>query len=222
VKVLLRLYPRAWRARYRDEMLAVLEQHGTGWRTRLDLIRGALDAHLRLRRRGRPIPQTTGGIPMHAPTEDSVPSQRLGGIEITPTTLVVHMEGFDRLLAVISGLSGGLKGRLEFPLEHITRVDKSAPEAHHRVWKGWTVAALNLPGVVTVGRVVHLFGDHRGEWTFWAMHDPDKVIAIHLHDEFYTKLVIEVDDPVGVAAEITRAVSSGAAATGLNPALAHG
>ena len=37
-----------------------------------------------------------------------------------------------------------------------------------------------------------------------------------------TKLVIEVDDPVGVAAEITRAVSSGAAATGLTPALAHG
>lgn len=108
------------------------------------------------------------------------------------------------------------------PLEHVTRVDASAPEAHHRVWKGWTVAALNLPGRVTVGRVVHLFGDHRGEWTFWAMHDADKVIAIHLHDEFYTKLVIEVDDPAGVAAEITRAVSSGGAARGLNPALAHG
>jgi hypothetical protein len=96
------------------------------------------------------------------------------------------------------------------------------PRTHHRVWKGWTVAALNLPGVVTVGRVVHLFGDHRGEWTFWDTYDPDKVIAIHLHDEFYAKLVIEVDDPAGVAAEITRAVSSGGAARGLNPALAHG
>ena len=144
----------------------------------------------------------------------------MGRIEITPTSLVVPMEGFDRLLAVISGLSGGLKGRLEFPLEHVSRVDTSAPEAHHRVWKGWTVAALNLPGVVTVGRVVHLFGDHRGEWTFWDMYDPDKVIAIHLHDEFCAKLVIEVDDLAGVAAEITRAVSSDAAARGLNPALA--
>jgi hypothetical protein len=48
------------------------------------------------------------------------------------------------------------------------------------------------------------------------------VIAIHLRDEFYAKLVIEVDDPVGVAAEITRVVSSGGAARGLNPALAHG
>jgi hypothetical protein len=222
VRALVRLYPRAWRARYGDEMLAVLEQHGTGWRTRLDLLRGALDAHLSLRRRGRPIPQTTGGTPMHAPNDNSAPSQRMGSIEITPTSLVVHMEGIDRLLAVICGLSGGFKGRLEVPLEHVTRIDPSASEAHHRVWKGWTVAALNLPGVVTVGRVVHLFGDHRGEWTFWDMHDPDKVIAIHLHDEFYAKLVIEVDDPTGVAAEITRAVSSGGAARGLNPALAHG
>ncbi len=47
---LVHLYPRAWRARYGDEMLAVLEQHGTGWRTRLDLLRGAFDAHLSLRR----------------------------------------------------------------------------------------------------------------------------------------------------------------------------
>jgi hypothetical protein len=50
VSVLIRLYPRAWRARYGNEMLAVLEQHGTGWRTRLDLLRGALDAHLTIRR----------------------------------------------------------------------------------------------------------------------------------------------------------------------------
>ncbi len=43
---LLRLYPRAWRARYEAEMLAVLEQHDVTLRTRLDLLRGALDAWL--------------------------------------------------------------------------------------------------------------------------------------------------------------------------------
>jgi len=41
-----RLYPRAWRERYGDELEAVLEEDGLGLRTRLDLIRGALDAHL--------------------------------------------------------------------------------------------------------------------------------------------------------------------------------
>jgi hypothetical protein len=43
---LLRLYPRAWRARYEAEVLAVLEQADLGLRARLDLGRGALDARL--------------------------------------------------------------------------------------------------------------------------------------------------------------------------------
>jgi hypothetical protein len=43
---LLRLYPRAWRDRYESEMLAVIEARRLDWRTRLDLLRGALDAHL--------------------------------------------------------------------------------------------------------------------------------------------------------------------------------
>jgi len=127
--------------------------------------------------------------------------------EITPTSLVVHIEGFDRFLALISGLSGGVKARLEVPLAHVAGVDASVPEAHE-IWKGWTVAALSLPHSVTVGRLIHVFGDRRGEWTFWDVTDPDKAIAIHLHDEHYARLVIGVDDPAGVAAEIARAVSA--------------
>jgi hypothetical protein len=43
---LLHLYPRAWRQRYETEMLAVLEARPLTFRTRVDLARGALDAHL--------------------------------------------------------------------------------------------------------------------------------------------------------------------------------
>jgi len=85
-------------------------------------------------------------------------------IEITPTSLVVQIEGFDRFLALISGLSGGVRARLEVPLEHVAGVDASVREAH-QIWKGWTVAALNLPNMATVGRLVHVFGDRRGAWT---------------------------------------------------------
>lgn len=46
---LLRLYPPAWRARYGEEMLALLEQHRISMRSRIDLLRGALDAQLHLR-----------------------------------------------------------------------------------------------------------------------------------------------------------------------------
>jgi hypothetical protein len=41
-----RLYPRAWRERYGDELEAVLETAGIGARSRIDLLRGAVDAHL--------------------------------------------------------------------------------------------------------------------------------------------------------------------------------
>jgi hypothetical protein len=43
---LLRLYPRAWRRRYEDEFAAVLEQQPTSFRLILDVILGAIDAHL--------------------------------------------------------------------------------------------------------------------------------------------------------------------------------
>jgi hypothetical protein len=44
---LLRLYPSWWRERYADEMAALLETRPPNARARLDLIRGAFDAHLR-------------------------------------------------------------------------------------------------------------------------------------------------------------------------------
>lgn len=43
---LVRLYPRAWRERYEDEFLAVLEAAPLDRRDRLDIAAGALDAHL--------------------------------------------------------------------------------------------------------------------------------------------------------------------------------
>src|SRR5689334_16463793 len=43
---LLRLYPRAWRDRYGDEVASVLSEHRVTYWTALDLVLGALDAHL--------------------------------------------------------------------------------------------------------------------------------------------------------------------------------
>jgi len=42
----LRLYPRDWRERYADELEAAIEARPIDWQVRLDLARGALDAHL--------------------------------------------------------------------------------------------------------------------------------------------------------------------------------
>jgi hypothetical protein len=113
-------------------------------------------------------------------------------IEVTPTSLVVHVQGADKFLALAS--------RIEVPLEHIAGVDLAPPEAH-QIFHGLKVAGSNLPGVVTAGRFVQ-----GGEWDFWDVHDPEKAIAIRLHDEHYAKLVIGVDDPSATAAAITAAL----------------
>jgi hypothetical protein len=112
-------------------------------------------------------------------------------IEITPTSLIVHIRGADQFFA--------LKSQLEVPLEHIAGVDASVPEAHD-IWHGLRVGT-NLPGVITAGRFLH-----HGEWAFWDVHDPDKAIAIRLHDEHYAKLVIGVDNPVATAQAITNSI----------------
>jgi hypothetical protein len=44
MKWILELYPLAWRQRYQEEMLALLEQHHVTWRTVVDLLLGAVEA----------------------------------------------------------------------------------------------------------------------------------------------------------------------------------
>lgn len=46
MRLLLRLYPRVWRERYEEEMLAVLEEHKVSLATFIDLLLGAVDANL--------------------------------------------------------------------------------------------------------------------------------------------------------------------------------
>jgi hypothetical protein len=46
-------YPASWRARYEPEMLAILDERPPGWRDAVDLLRGALDAHLHPATRSR-------------------------------------------------------------------------------------------------------------------------------------------------------------------------
>jgi hypothetical protein len=114
-------------------------------------------------------------------------------IEITPTSLVIHVRGADQFFALAS--------RLEVPLQHISAVEASPTEAHG-VWHGLRVGGTNLPGVITAGRFVQ-----HGEWAFWDVHDPNQAIAIRLHDEPYAKLLIGVDDPAATVAAIRTAAS---------------
>jgi hypothetical protein len=67
MSALLRLYPRAWRERYGDEIASLLEEHPPTLADHLDLIRGALDARLH--------PQVQG-----ADTQETQMNHRLFGL----------------------------------------------------------------------------------------------------------------------------------------------
>jgi hypothetical protein len=115
-------------------------------------------------------------------------------IELTPTSLVVHITGADKFFALAS--------RLEVPLEHIAGVDPRVPEARD-VFHGLRVGGTNVPGLITAGRFLQ-----DGEWAFWDVHDPDKAIGIRLHDEHYAKLIVGVDNPQLTAEQIATALAS--------------
>ena len=117
---------------------------------------------------------------------------RVADIEISGSNLLVHIRGADMVFA--------LAARLEVPLAHVAGVDVDVPDARN-AFHGLRVGGTNLPGVITAGRFVQ----HDG-WTFWDVHDPNKAIAIRLHDERYQRLVIGVDDPLAAAAIINAAL----------------
>jgi hypothetical protein len=113
-------------------------------------------------------------------------------VELTSTSLIVHIRGADRFFA--------MKSQLEVPLRHIASVESAADEAR-RVWHGLRIGGTHIPGIITAGRFVE-----HGEWAFWDVHDPDSAIAIHLRDESYAKLVVGVDNPALTSEAIRTAI----------------
>jgi len=120
-------------------------------------------------------------------------------IELTATSLVVHITGTDQFFALAS--------RLEVPLEHIAGVDSTVPEAHG-VFHGLRMGGTNVPGLITAGRFLQ-----HGQWAFWDVHDPEQAIGIRLHDEHYAKLIVGVDNPQLTAELITNALERRGPAT---------
>lgn len=95
--------------------------------------------------------------------------------------LTLHVRGADRLWA--------FKSSLEIPLVHIAGV-RADSEAARGWYHGIKMPGTNLPGVITAGT---FYQD--GKRVFWDVHRPEKAIVIDLHDERYSQLVVEVDDP---------------------------
>lgn len=113
-------------------------------------------------------------------------------VSIAGGKLMLHIRGADKLWA--------FKSSLEIPLVHIAGVRVDA-EAARGWYHGIRMPGTNVPGVITAGTFLQ-----DGKRVFWDVHHPEQTIVIDLHDERYSQLVVEVDDPDGAAKLIQSAL----------------
>lgn len=112
-------------------------------------------------------------------------------IELTGQTLIIQMRGIYRFLA--------LRGRVECALANVRSV---APDV--------TPALLALPlrstykvGTRLPGRlIIGSFGTRASGTHFYAIRTGERAITITLAHERYAALIVEVDDPAGMASAI--------------------
>jgi hypothetical protein len=119
-------------------------------------------------------------------------------ITLTSETLVLEVQGFDKVWA--------LKSRLEIGLDHIRAVYADSP-ATLTWWKALRMPGTYLPGVITAGT---FYQD--GKRLFWDVHNPANAIVIELSDDRYDQLIVEVADPAAALASITAALAERAPA----------
>ena len=112
-------------------------------------------------------------------------------VMISDGKLMIEVQGWDKLWA--------LKSSLEIPLEHVKGVRSAKDE---RV-QGIRAPGTYFPGIIAAGSF-HQIGKH----VFWDVHDAERAIAIDLHDERYTTLILEVEHPEVTISEIERAIAS--------------
>ncbi len=100
MKHLVYLYPRAWRARYGDEFLALLDARPATPRVAVDLILGAVDAHLHLKTQ----PARTGHTiaPVEGTRAAIMPSSAVGSLcaNMAMGMTLFHIELILRLVAL--------------------------------------------------------------------------------------------------------------------------
>jgi hypothetical protein len=111
-------------------------------------------------------------------------------LSVAEGKLILRVRGADKLWA--------FKSSLEIPLVHIGGI-RADPEAARGWYHGIRMPGTNVPGVITAGT---FYQD--GKRIFWDVHHPEKTIVIDLHDERYSELVVEVDDP-DAAVELVKA-----------------
>lgn len=114
-------------------------------------------------------------------------------IEVVGDKLLLTVGGFDVVLA--------LRKHLELPLSAVTSIEAGvAKDAQEKLAESIRVGA-NLPGLMTTGS----FYEH-GKWMFWNVHAKGTPVTIGLSHEKYEYLVVDVESPDEVVAQVRKAL----------------
>lgn len=108
--------------------------------------------------------------------------------------LLIELTGWDRVLSI--------KGRLEVPLSVITGIEAKRREDIKRLPGRW----LRLPGTYVPSMVHHGSYGRRPNRDFWALFRQERVLVIRMDGWDYQRIVLGMEDPDSVAAELARVV----------------
>jgi hypothetical protein len=107
-------------------------------------------------------------------------------IEVSGDLLKIEILGWDKLWA--------FKSRLEFPLDHVISMRRWDQEKDGK-WRfrGIRAPGTHLPGVIIAGTYYR-----KGQHFFYAVHHFEQTIVIELKDDWYLRVLVEVEDPEAV------------------------
>lgn len=116
-------------------------------------------------------------------------------VSVEGDRVAFEVEGWDKLWA--------FKSRLDIPLAHIRSVRVDC-EAARGWWHGIRMPGSSIPGVLTAGTFYQSDGA-----VFFDVHNPDNTVVIELDHEHYTRLIVEVEDPLATARMLQSALGAG-------------
>jgi len=93
--------------------------------------------------------------------------------------------------------------RFEIPLAHVKRASINPEVANSIPYPSQNPSDPEWPTPISEGT----FYQH-GNRVFWEVSDPAKAVVIELKDDQYSELVVQVDNPAAVVAQINQAVGA--------------
>ncbi|MFC1557552.1 hypothetical protein ACFL6I_15080 [candidate division KSB1 bacterium] len=110
------------------------------------------------------------------------------GVTLANDKVIFAVRGFHKFLA--------FKTKLEIPRLHIMSV-RHDPDAA-TLYKGMRVLGTHIPGLVAAGSF-----RHDGKRVFWDVGRSNNIVVVDLAQEKYDQLIIEVEDPQTVVAQLS-------------------